>query len=426
MAEHHTHDADYTAPAVNPDLGPLRRIAALAAVVGLAAWAGLGLANYATYGASEHGGVRDFFLTYLAAFAFWVCVPVGSMSLLFLAFLTSASWGLVLRRCFQAATRTLFPVVFLLFIPVVVSLFLNEESPYWWVVDAKDVPEWQGNDPVIKEQGHRQKLFLNLPVFLIATLGILAVYSLLSRALSTWLVRAEDDGDKDGRSNVIGLAGPAVLIWALTWTVFVSFVVMSVEVSWASTMFPVIAAMNSFLMAITFATVVFYTLIGGNATALSIVKDKFRIDIGSLTYGFTMIWCYATFCQYMLIWAGNLPEEIGYVRKRTFGGWGIMAILLAVVHWLLPFVILLFRGVKTDPVKMRRVAVMLLFICAVDVTWWVVPAYEHAHQWLHVPMAAAAIVGVGGVWGLAFLRELGKRSLLPKKDTAFLATWGHH
>lgn len=437
MADHHHDHHEYTAPTVDvaAGLARLKRLAGIAAVGGLAAWAALGAAQLATYPAGEHGGVRDLFLTYQTGFVFWMSLPIGAMALLSIAFMTSASWGLVLRRCFQAAAST-WPVLFLLFLPIAGSLFAGEESPFWWVVEAKDIWTSDAANPApgkevasaafIHEQEHRQHMFLN-PVAFLAGVGLIfALYFVMSNRLVTWSRKSEDDGDAAALGMLRGWSGAFVLFWALTWSVLVTAVVMSVEVSWASTMFPVVSGMNCFLTAFAFCTVVFYALIGQNQPVLSIIKDKFRIDIGSLTFGFTMVWCYATFCQYMLIWAGNLPEEIGYVQKRTSGGWEFMALLLALVHWFLPFIILLFREVKTDPVKMSRVNLMLLFICAVDVTWWLVPAYPHAHQWLHVPMAAAAIVGVGGVWSWFFFTQLGKANLLPKKDTAFLATWGHH
>ena len=96
-------------------------------------------------------------------------------------------------------------------------------------------------------------------------------------------------------------------------------------------------------------------------------------------------------------------------------------------HWFLPFVVFLFREVKTSPQAMRRMAGLLLMVCAPDVVWWIVPAIPHPEGGLHVPMAIAAVVGVGGVWGLAFAAELGKRPLLPEnRETEFLATWGGH
>jgi hypothetical protein len=105
VAEHHHHD--YEAPVIQPDLGPLRAKALLVGLGALAVWAVLGFINMGSYKSGEPGGIRDFFLTYQVGFVYWLSLPVGSMALLLLSTMTSASWGLVFRRLFQAATRTL-------------------------------------------------------------------------------------------------------------------------------------------------------------------------------------------------------------------------------------------------------------------------------------------------------------------------------
>lgn len=425
MAENHNHD--YEAPQVPLMLGPLKTRALLFGVVGLVAWAAMGFINLSAYGSGEthtEGGWRTFFLTYLTGYVFWMSVPIGAMALLLLSTLTTASWGLVFRRIFQAATRSL-PMMIVLIVPIVISLFQGTESPFWWVVPAADLEWAQGNKHVVAEQATRQRIFLNVPYFFLWVFGIFAAYLWINYCLNSWGQKSEDERDRASWEKLRRLSGPGFIFWALSFTVLITYLAMSIEPAWFSTMFPVVAGMNMFLTTFAFSAFLFYTLIGRNDKVLEIIKPKFRIDIGSLMFGFTMIWAYATFCQYMLIWAGNLPEEIIYYKKRLEGGWVWMAYALMFVHWFLPFVILLFREVKTSPDRMRWVTLMLLTICAVDVIWWIVPAYPHP-GFLHVPMAIAAIVGIGGIWTWFFLGKLGQRNLLPKKDTEFLATWGHH
>jgi hypothetical protein len=409
------HDAPYTAPTVDIDYGKLRRVALLSAVVGLGAWFALGLVNLA------HDNGRDFFLSYLVGWVFWLSLPIGSFALLSLGYTTSASWALVVRRIFQASTRTL-PLMALLSIPIIVGMFLGELSPYWW---TRDVHELTTVPEAIAEQEHRQHLYLNVPRFLIMQGIIFGIFWLFIRGLERNAPASEDQGDTAAWGRVRNLAAPGVVVWAILSTFVATDWIMSVEMSWASTMFPVVHAMDQFTTAFGFAVFLFYTLVGKNETILTIVKPKFRIDIGSLTLGFAMVWAYASFSQFMLIWAGNLPEEIGYYRKRLHGGWEYLAYFLAIFHWLVPFIVLLFREVKVVPDRMRWMTGILMVACAADVLWWIVPAYPHT-GWLHVPMAIAALVGVGGVWGLGFVGELKKRNLLPGKETEFLATWGQH
>jgi hypothetical protein len=415
MAATATEHAPYTAPSIPLDLGPVRKVALGSAVVGAGLWLVLAAVN---------ASGRDFFMTYLAAFTFWLSVPMGAFALTSIAYITSASWGLVFRRIFQASLKTI-PFMGILFIPLAVSMFLPA-SPYWWTYEQAEIGDLLNNVKTAQvEMNHRMEMFLNIPVVLVTSLVCFVIWILVSRYILKYAPAAEDQCDRVAHGKLVAIGGPGVVLWALTTTVAITFWVMSVEIAWASTMFPVIAGVNQFLTAFAFSGLLMYTLVGGNPTALAIMKNKFRIDIGSLTYGFAMVWAYASFSQYMLIWAGNLPEEIGYYKRRLNGGWEYLAYFLMLFHWAVPFVVLLFRDVKTNPKSMKWVTTMLLIVCAADVVWWTLPTYPH-EGFLHVPMVIAAIVGLGGIWGVVFLKYLGERPIFPAKDTEFLATWGHH
>ena len=109
-------------------------------------------------------------------------------------------------------------------------------------------------------------------------------------------------------------------------------------------MFPVVFGVNAIILALASGSFLFYSIVGHNKDLMDgFVKDKFRIDIGTLTFGFTMIWSYASFCQFMLIWAGNLPEEITYYLRRKSEGWEILTWSLVVIHWFVPFVVFYMR-----------------------------------------------------------------------------------
>ena len=454
-SDHHEHSAAPLAiPAI--DVSPVRTAALAALVIGSVAFIVLAYLNIST---SDGYGLRDIFMSYTVGFVFWASLPFGALSMTLIAFLTSASWGVVLRRCFHAATRTM-PVVAVLFIPVAASVFIAEgkQSPFWWSDQSWVTPTGEMNsDPAfqaavkkmtdnkvkqdvaeiavekglrpeaIEENQHKIHDFLNPVFFTVRGLLYFSIIGGLIFIVNKWARRAEDDDQQDGKDKLRAIAGPGIIVWTLVMTMMGTDWVMSVEPTWASSMFPIVYGMNMFLTTFAFSIFVFYSLNAGNTEVLTIVKDKFRIDIGSLLLALTMVWAYASFSQYMLIWAGNLPEEITYYRKRGDHGWEYLAYFLMAFHWLIPFVVLLFREVKTNPKSMRILSGMLIVVCMADVIWWILPAVEREHGTLHVPMAIAAIVAVGGIWGVAFARELGKRPILPaNSEGKFLATWGQH
>jgi hypothetical protein len=494
MAATATHDHPVTLPEAKVDVSRVRMMSIAAAVIGFAVYL---IGGFVGYGADPDHGIRDFFLAYLCGFVFWFCVPFGSLGLSMIGFLASASWGIVFRRVFQASIRTM-PVMLVLGLPVIASLyaFKGDQSPFWWSAsiwngvtqqdkdnlgDNKhhyedDVQRYknqgwkdkdahnQDNDKIaeiaayqhskplgVEESLHKIHDWLSPNFFAVRYFVYFTILGTIALVLMKHARRLEDHDDRSAITRLRTISGPCLPVFVLTLTLFVTDWVMSVEPTWASSMFPVIFGMNMFLTTLTFSTLIFYTLTrvpGDTGTEANrpdltaIIKDKFRIDIGSLTLGFCMVWSYGSFCQFMLVWAGNLPEEITYYLKRGGGeyfntgdpatsthptGWIYLSYVLMACHWLIPFITLLFREVKTSPKAMRFMAVFLLTVCACDVCWWIMPCVPHEKTWAHLPMAFGAILGVGGLWGIFFTRELAKRPILvTNSEGKFLATWGHH
>lgn len=421
------------------DVGFVRKVALGLLVVGGALF---GVAGAVNIGMAENAaaGTRDFFLAYQAGYMFWFSLPFGALGLLMIGYLTSASWQTVLRRQFQAATRTL-PVLALLAVPVAVSAFLGgkDQSPFWWAesawsVDHKDKAALEGvakekSLPVeaVEENAHKVHDFLNPTFFAVRAVIYFAILGTLIYFLNVWGRTSEETDDPAVKTKLVKLSGPGLIVWAILLILIATDWIMSVEPTWASSMFPVVCGMNMFVTTFAVCISLFYTLNADKPEVLAVLKEKFRIDMASLMLALTLVWAYATFCQYMLIWAGNLPEELTYFRKRGEGGWEYLAYFLMLFHWVIPFFCITQRHLKTNPTYIRVICLILLAACAGDVIWWLLPAVPRPDGGLHVLMAVGAILGVGGLWGLAFARELGKRPILPANaDGRFLAAWGHH
>lgn len=506
-ATHHDHH-EVTVPDAKVDVSKVRMISLGALAVGAAVFF---IGGFVGLGADPNHGWRDFFMTYLCGFVFWCSLPLGSLLLSMLGYLAQASWGIIFRRIFQASIRTL-PVLAVLGVPVIIGLFFmnGEQSPYWWsapnyykptaqIVADKQFTEEQKNEvkkyveqglgeadpkhgmteeqavehiatvavaeglpPLAAEENlHKIHDWLNPQGFAIRYCIYFAIIGLLAFILHRQARKAEDVSDTEPEKYKLHIiSGPGVPLFVITMTFFITDWVMSVEPTWASSMFPVVFMFNMALTTVTFSTLMFYTLtkvpndtapLGNRPDLTAIIKDKFRIDIGSLTFGLCMAWAYASFCQFMLVWAGNLPEEIPYYLKRGAGdgdsfatgtgdikdasgtvvgsasGWIYLTYILMAFHWLLPFIVLLFREVKTSPRGMKVMACLLLTVCACDVIWWILPSVAHEKTWLHVPMAFGAVLMIGGLWTFVFSMQLTKRAILPKNSEGkFLAEWGHH
>jgi hypothetical protein len=140
--------------------------------------------------------------------------------------------------------------------------------------------------------------------------------------------------------------------------------------------------------------------------------------MGKLMLAMVMLWSYVAFSQYLIIWAGNLPEEIPWYLKRLQGGWGWFGAAIVLFHFVLPFLLLLPATANKNPRTLVFVAMLVVAMRFVDVFWMVRPASSPARfalSWMDVAAPAAVL----GVWLFVYLGQLMKRPLLPVNDPEY-------
>ena len=137
-----------------------------------------------------------------------------------------------------------------------------------------------------------------------------------------------------------------------------------------------------------------------------------------------MMWAYLNFSQFMIIWSGNLPEEIPWYVRRTTGNWGYVAIALVVGHFAIPFTLLLSQDLKKRPALLAKVAMFIIAMRLVDLIWLVVPEFRSGGFLIHW-MDLAVPVGLTGIWLFLFARNLRSRALLPLNDPYFKEAFAH-
>lgn len=442
-----------------PDWSKFARQAVIAAIGGFVIYLGAGFANLgAAHDAdAQHIAKQRFGMAYVSGFIYWFSIPLGGMALLMIGYLAKSSWGLLLRRPMEAAIRTL-PLWLLLFLPIVVFAWMEDYSPYFWTAPEKHHTEeressampdgavdkrtqtiqagkWMIQRAVQHETELRQKGnlgFLSKPAFLGVGLVLFAIWGTIIYFLNKWGKDASDETNTarvDHALHRLGqLSGPGIIIYAITITAASTQWVMSLQPGWASTMFPVIFAVNQFLTCFAFC-LAFFLVFVSQPPLENMMRPKFQLDMGTLLLAFTLFWSYTSFSQFMLVWIGNLPEEIPFFLKRsmpTYGLWWCVSAALIALHFALPFLLLLFRDIKLHPVRLRIVAMYLLVICAIDVVWWIEPTQPYAGGfpfWL--VMDLGAILGIGGVFGLVWIWQLKKYPLIPASQV-FLLPEGHH
>jgi hypothetical protein len=198
--------------------------------------------------------------------------------------------------------------------------------------------------------------------------------------------------------------------------------VMSLEPTWYSTIYGMIFMVAQALVAMSFVVLITRRISEGEPLATLATPVRFN-DLGNLLLAFVMLWAYLSFSQFLLIWSGNLPEEISWYMSRAHGSWAALAVVLILFHFAVPFMLLLSRRVKRHS-ALNLVAGLLLVLTLFDIFWLVVPSFEPSAlrvHWTDITL----VVGMGGLWLWLFLGELAGRPLLPEHDPRLVEVLEH-
>lgn len=350
---------------------------------------------------------------YLVGFLFWLGIALGCISLTMLHHLTGGNWGLVIRRPLEAGGATV-PLMALLFLP----LWIFRGSIYPWVH-----PEGE-----MVEVVHAKAAYLNSTAWTIRAIAYFTIWTLVGQIMAS-LSRRQDRTTSTRPSDWSEtLSGPGIGIIFLTATFAALDWIMTLEPAWYSTIYGAMVIVGWGLA--TFALMLLITRVLSRHEPMAELATPGRLnDLGNLTLAFVMLWAYLSFSQYLIIWAGNLTEEIPWYLRRTGGGWGWVASGLVALHFFLPFFILLSREAKRQTRSLAVVASIILVMRLVDLAWLVVPARNdpgHPHfEPLTLLLVPVAAVGIGGLWLGLFLRNLKAAPLVPLHDPHIRAALEH-
>jgi hypothetical protein len=351
----------------------------------------------------------QFYRGYLLGFMSWLGVALGSMAILMIRHLTGGGWGMVIRRILGAAMRTL-PLLAILFIPIVIAVAQHRVYPWAMPLDSVQ-------DPYIKEHlekhGFIKDAYLNFSGFLIRAIIYFAIWNVLSFLLSMWSRQTDRPGAPDNTQKFKAVAGPGLILYGFTISFAAIDWVMSLDPSWISTIFGLLILIGEVLSAMCFAVVVERILFNYKPMS-EMLKPEFVHDHGKWILTFIMVWAYFSFSQWLIIWAGNLPNEITFYTKRLSFGWGKIGHFLALFHFAVPFVILLSRPFKRNIRKLVWLAIWLILMRWLDLFWIIEPNFSKG---LAVTMADIVVpIAIGGIWLAYFFRNLNALPLLPAYD----------
>jgi hypothetical protein len=339
-----------------------------------------------------------FYHAYLFAYLFWLGVALGGLVLPMLHNLTGGSWGTTVRRIGEAASLTL-PLLALLFLPILPGL----HDLYVWTR-----PEALAAEELLR---HRQP-YLNVPFFLVRAAVYFVIWIALAFIQITLARRVERTGNEQTRSTLRGWSAAGLILYLLTMTHASTDWIMSRDIEFYSTAFGFVVTIGQTLSGAAFAVLIL-ALFGRRSDLQRSTEKGVLNDLGNILLTLVILWAYLSFMQLLVIWMGNTGEDNKYYLQRGLGQpspWRWFGFALVVLHFCVPFFLLLFRATKRYVSTLTAVAGLLFVVHVAEVYWLIAPSGDHAGPRFHISwLDPVALLAVGGIWLALFCFLLPER-----------------
>jgi hypothetical protein len=315
-------------------------------------------------------------------------------------YLSGAGWSVVLRRIAEAMMSGL-PVAAALML----SLFFGRHILYPWAQP--------GGPAAGVAMSPAKAAYLSTPLVFARMFAMLAVWMLLARRLRTTSLQQDRDPEPARHRWMIRYSAAFAVAFAATFTLASVDWLMSLDPRWSSTVFAVYVfagLLVSGLAALTLVAVVLRAL----GPLRHVVKPSHLHDLGKLLLAFSTFWAYIWVSQYLLIWYGNLPDEVTYYVRRTDAPWMRLFLLNVIANWLVPFLVLLPRAAKRSPRVLAAVCAVLLVGHWLDLYLLIMP--ETWSRPMVGPLELIIPLGYAGLFVHLMSRALARAPLVPLHD----------
>ena len=372
--------------------------------------AGLALAE----GSADHL-LRAWLLGLMLTFGF----SVGGLALLMLQYCTGGKWGLLLRRPLEAMSRTL-PLVFVYWIVIALSL----KKLYLWAA-VSDVAAALKAGLINESEAHAisfKRPMLNPAAFIVTGVVCFAIWGLYTWRLNSLGLKRDADSPESTPmwiKKFENISGPGILVYALTMTASVIYWVMSLDPTWYSSVYGLLFLVGQGYSVLALGIIISISLSEAEPFK-TILRQTEQHDLGKFTFAFVMLNIYLAFSQFLIIWSGNLPEEIPWYIDRFSGGWAVIITLDFLFHWLIPFSLLLSRDIKRNKKRLVMVCQWMIFAKAFDLFWLIEPNFKGAARNLHFSFGileyVAVPVAMVAFWVAFYCTRLKQRPLVQTND----------
>jgi len=367
--------------------------------------------------------LRAYLLGFMCCFAY----AGGGLAMLMLQYVSGGKWGMLLRRPLEAMTRTL-PLVAVMVIPV----FVFGKHLYQWMKFPTIAAERDAmaNGWVTKEQGLTaisKYTMLNPFSAIVQTCLIFGILCLLMHILNRWSMQRDADPARGTlesydrwRIKFENLSGPCIFLYVVLLTDGALVWIMSLDVTWYSSIWGLqfLVGQGFAVLALSILTVVKMSKVEPMKTLLRTTEQH---DLGKFAFAFVMLNIYLSFAEFLIIWSGNVPDEIPWYLARIRGGWWWICSADFICHWLIPFCLLLSRNLKRDKKRLTWLCMFMLFARCLDMFWLIEPNFGDSagrlvnenfgiFAYITVPLAVMSL------WAAYYFTQLMARPLVNVND----------
>jgi len=330
-------------------------------------------------------GAPRFWANWLIWFLFLFTLALGALFLVALEHLVGARWSVPLRRLPERISTLILPLI-----PV-------------GLVTLGAVPVlYPGAKP---EALHHKVLagkafWLSLPFFSTRVIFFMALFVLGLAVLVRGSLKQDQSLDPAFNLRARRFAPAFMGIFAFGVTQIAFDWISGLDPEWYSDIFGIYVFAGAFLAGLA-ATVLSFNHLRSQGRLESVKRDHLY-NLGGFLFAFTVFWSYIGFAQYMLMWYGDMPEEIIWYKARIEGPWLGVALLMGLMHFLIPFFALVTRDSKANPQHLRRVAILMLTAHFMDLYWLIYPVISRTPRFSW-PEVSFALFFLGG--GMLWLRK---------------------
>jgi hypothetical protein len=408
--------------------------ASLGAPAILSAWRTRALVVFAAatilsiFFAFTHEGKNHIIRAYLLGFMICFGFSGGGLAVLMLQYVSGGKWGLLLRRPLEAMSRTTW-LVAAMFVPIIIFW----KHLYQWAAYPTEsaVAGALANHWVTLEQAltlNAKRAMLNPTAVIVQSALIFGILWFFQYLLNKWSLERDADPERGTepsydrwRIKFENLSGPGILIYVVLLTVGAIDWIKSLDITWYSSIWGLqfLVGQGYGVLALGILSVI---LLSRYEPIKTMMRKTEQHDLGKLAFAFVMLNIYLCFAEFLIIWSGNVPDEIPWYLNRIRGGWWVICSLDFICHWLIPFVLLLSRDLKRNKQKMIWLTSFMIFARCLDMFWLIEPNFADAAQNLHIAGNVGILayitvpVAVISLWAAYYITQLQARPLINVND----------